>query len=163
MGRDYFRQLASDAVGVQHFEQLELHAPRRFRAVVGQVYDLALLWTFNRGMRLVGETSQSLGEPVIAAGLLELTVHALLYNNPVAVVGDDEAVQVQLEPVLHGGTVDLGYQAAGCGERGPIKAHPVPDIDQFVRRLPRIPAASAAYMDPRAPALEEPARASTRR
>ena len=136
MGRDYFRQLASDAVGVQHFEQLELHAPRRFRAVVGQVYDLALLWTFNRGMRLVGETSQSLGEPVIAAGLLELTVHPLLYNHPVAVVGYDEPVQIELETVLHSGTVDLRYQPAGCRERGPIKPYPVPDIDQLVRRLP---------------------------
>src|SRR5580704_2189167 len=106
MGRDYFRQLASDAVGAQHFEQLELLAPRRFCAVVGQVYDLALPWPFYRGVRLVDETLQSLGEPVVAAGLLELAVHPLLYDNPVAVVGDDEAVQIELEPVLHGGIVD---------------------------------------------------------
>ena len=85
---------------------------------------------------------------MITAGLFDLAVHPLLYNDPVAVVGDDETMQIELEAVLHSGTVDLGYQAAGCGERGPIKAHPVPDIDQFVRRLPRIPAASAAYMDP---------------
>ena len=86
-------------------------------------------------MRLIDETLQSLGEPVIAAGLLELAVHPLLYNDPVAVVGDDEAMQIKLEPVLHSGTVDLGYQPAGFGERGPIKAYPVPYIDQLVRRL----------------------------
>jgi hypothetical protein len=119
---DYFRQLASDAVRAQRGEEFELVAARRFRAVVGQVYDLALPWTFNRGMRLVDETFQTLGEPVVAAGLLELTVHALLHNDPVAVVGDDEAVQIELEAILHSGTIDLGYQAAGRGERGPIKA-----------------------------------------
>jgi hypothetical protein len=64
------------------------------------------------------------------------------------VVGDDEAMQIKLEPVLHSGTVDLGYQPAGFGERGPIKAYPVPDIDQFVRRLSRVPPAPAADMDP---------------
>jgi|HubBroStandDraft_6_1064221.scaffolds.fasta_scaffold28961_5 hypothetical protein len=122
---DYFRQLAKDAVRTQRAEEIELAAARRFRAMVGQVYDLALPWTFNRGMRLVDETFQTLGEPVAAAGLLELTVHALLHNDPVAVVGDDEAVQI-LEPVLHSGTVDLRYQAAGCGERCSIKAYAVP-------------------------------------
>jgi hypothetical protein len=104
--------------------------------VVRQVYDLPLPWTFNRGMRLVDETSQSLGEPVIATGLLELAIHPLLYNDPVAVVGDDEPVQIELEPVLHSGTVDLRHQAAGCGERCSIKAYAVPDLDQLVRRLP---------------------------
>src|SRR5690348_17177275 len=91
IGRDYFRQLASDAVGAQRAEELELAAARLLCAVVGQVDDLALPWTFDRGMRLVDETFQSLGEPVVAASLLELPVHPLLYNNPVAVVGDDEA------------------------------------------------------------------------
>jgi hypothetical protein len=67
---------------------------------------------------------------------LELTVHALLYANPVAVIGDDEAMQIQLKPVLHSSTVDLRNQAAGCGERCPIKTYPVPDIDKLVRRLP---------------------------
>src|SRR5271165_7286736 len=78
MVKYYFRQLASDAVGAQRAEELELHAPRRFRAVVGQVYDLALSWTFNRGMWLVDETLQSLGEPVIAAGLPKRADHSLL-------------------------------------------------------------------------------------
>ena len=45
-------------------------------------------------------------------------------------------VQIELQTVLHSGNVDLGCQAAGCGERRPIKAYPAPDLDQFVRRLP---------------------------
>jgi hypothetical protein len=51
-------------------------------------------------------------------------------------VGDDESVQVKLETVLHSGTVDLRYQAAGCGELVPIKTYLVPDFDQLVRRIP---------------------------
>src|ERR1700719_3219964 len=151
MGRDYFRQLASDAVRAQCTEELELHAPGRFRAVVGQVYDLAVPWPFYRGVRLVDKALQPFRKPVIAAGLLELAVHPLLYDNPVAVVGDDETMQIELGAVLHRGTIDLGYQAAGRGERGPIKAYPVPDIDQLPRRLPRIPPASATDMDPELP------------
>jgi hypothetical protein len=85
---------------------------------------------------------------VIAAGLPELAVHPLLYNDPMAVVGNDEPVQIELETVLHSGTVDLGYQAAGCGERCSIKSYVVPDGDQFVRRLPRIPPTPSADMDP---------------
>ena len=87
-------------------------------------------------MRLVDETLQSLREPVIATSLFELAIHPLLYNHPVAVVGNDEPVQIELETVLHSGTVDLGCQAAGCGERRPIKAYPAPDLDQFVWGLP---------------------------
>ena len=136
MGSEYFRQLATDAVRAQRAEELELHAPGRFRAVVGQVDYLAVPWTFDRGMRLIDETLHSLGEPVVSAGLFELAVYPLLYNHPVAVVGNDEPVQIELETVLHSGTVDLRYQAASCGKRRPIKAYPAPDLDQFVRRLP---------------------------
>jgi hypothetical protein len=71
--------------------------------------------------------------------------------SPMTVVGDDEPVQIQLEPVLHSGTVDLGYQPTGRGERSSIKAYAVPDIDQLMRRLPRIPPASATDMNPELP------------
>jgi len=136
IGRDYFRQLASDAVRAQRTEEFELAAARRVRAVVGQIYDLALPWTFNSGMRLVDETLHAFRKPVISTRLPEVAVHSLLNDSPMTVVGDDEAMQIKLEPVLHSGTVDLGYQPAGFGERGPIKAYPVPYIDQLVRRLP---------------------------
>src|SRR5260370_31557550 len=98
-------------------------------------------------MRVVDEPFQSLEEPVVAAGLPELAVHPLLYNDPMAVIGNDEPVQIELETVLHSGTVDLGYQAAGCGERRPIQAYPVPDLDQVLRRFPRILPASAADVE----------------
>ena len=133
---DYLRQLASDAVRAQCTEELELHAPGRFRAVVGQVYDLAVPWPFYRGVRLVDKAFHAFRKPVISTRLPEVAVHSLLNDSPMTVVGDDEAMQIKLEPVLHSGTVDLGYQPAGFGERGPIKAYPVPYSDQLVRRLP---------------------------
>ena len=54
-----------------------------------------------------------LREPMITTGLFDLAVHPLLYNDPVAVDGDDEPMQVKLETVLKCGAVDLRYQAAG--------------------------------------------------
>src|SRR5437588_9327732 len=116
--------------------------------MVGQVDDLALPRPFDGGVRLVDETLQPFGKPVIAASLLELAVHSLLHYDPMAVVGDDEPVQIRLEAVLHSGTVDLCHQAAGGGEPGPVKAHLVTDLDQLVRRLPRIFSAPAADVNP---------------
>ena len=52
-----------------------------------------------------------------------------------AVVGDDEAVQVELEAVLHGGAVDLGDEAAGLRERGAVEADPLADRDELLRGL----------------------------
>ena len=84
---------------------------------------------------------------MIAARLPALAVHALLDDDPVAVVGDDEAVQVEIEAVLHGGAVDLGDQPARLRQRRAVEADPLADRDQLVRRLPRMPAAPAADMD----------------
>jgi hypothetical protein len=50
---------------------------------------------------------------VIAARLPPVAVHALLDDDPVSIVGDDEAVHVKIEPVLDGGAVDLGDKPAG--------------------------------------------------
>ena len=84
---------------------------------------------------------------MIPTGLFEFAIHALLYNDPMAVVADDEPVQVKLVTILDSGAVDLRYQAAGRGERGPIKAHFFADIDQLVRRIPRIFTSPAADVD----------------
>ena len=50
---------------------------------------------------------------MIAASLPQRAVHALLHHHPMAVVGDDETVQVELKTILHRGAVDLGDQTAG--------------------------------------------------
>jgi len=48
-----------------------------------------------------------------------------LHHRPLAVVGDKEAVQIQLEAVLHGGAVDFRHQAAGADQGLPVKSEPL--------------------------------------
>ena len=45
-------------------------------------------------------------------------------------------MQIEIEAVLHGRAVDLGYQAAGFGQRDAIKPGPLADRDQLMRSLP---------------------------
>ena len=85
--------------------------------------------------------------PVVAARLLLVAVHALLHHRPLAVVGHEEAVEVEIEAVLHGGAVDLGDQTACAGQRGAIETDTFAERLQFVRRLPRVLAPTAADVD----------------
>ena len=78
-------------------------------------------------MRRVDEALQSFGQPMIAPGLPAVAVHPLLDHDPAAIVGDDEAVQIEIKPVLHGGAVDLGDQPAGFGQRRAVQADPIAD------------------------------------
>ena len=98
-------------------------------------------------MRLLDEALQALRQPVVAARLPGILVHALLHDDPVPVVGDDEAVQIEIETVLHGGAVDLGDQPARLGERRAVEADPVADRHKLMRCLPGMLAAAAADMD----------------
>ena len=86
-------------------------------------------------------------QPVIAPRLTLLAVHALLHDRPVAVVGDDEAVQVEIEAVLHRGAVDLGDEPAGARERRAVEADALAERRQLVRRRARVLAAAAADVD----------------
>jgi len=56
----------------------------------------------------VDEVAHAFRKPVISPRLLEIAIHSLLHDSPMTVIGDDKAVQIQLEPVLDSGTVDLG-------------------------------------------------------
>jgi hypothetical protein len=85
---------------------------------------------------------------VIAARLAGVAVHALLNHHPAPVVGDDEAVQVEVEAVLYGGAVDLGDEAARGRELVAVEADPFADRDELVRRLPGMGAAPAANVQP---------------
>ena len=84
---------------------------------------------------------------MVAARGAARIVHALLDDRPMAVVGDDEAVQIEVETILHGGAVDLGHQPADIGERGAVEADPLADRREFGWRLARLLAAPAADMD----------------
>src|ERR1700677_4044187 len=84
---------------------------------------------------------------MVAPSRAARVVHALLDDGPFALVGDDEAMQIEVETVLHGGAVDLRHEPADVGERGAVDAHPLADRREFKRRLSRLFAAAAADMD----------------
>src|SRR5437762_1866395 len=115
------RCLADDAIRAEVGEYTELGAARVLRSAVGQVDDLALTGSVDRCVRLVDEAGQALRQPVIAPGLLRLRPHALLYNSPAAVIGDNETVEVDLKTVLHRRAVDFGHQPARGREHCAIK------------------------------------------
>ena len=81
---------------------------------------------------------------MIAPRVAALAVHALLHHHPLAVVGDDEAVQVEVEAVLHGRAVDLGDEPARLRKRRAVDADALADGNQLIRRLARMLAAPAA-------------------
>ena len=85
--------------------------------------------------------------PVVPAGLALVAIHALLHDRPLAIVGDEEAVQIEIEAILHGGAVDLGHKAAGPGEGRGVEAQTVAERGQLIRRLARVLAPAAADMD----------------
>jgi hypothetical protein len=128
------RQLTRYTVRAQRLQKVELAATRRLGAMVGQVDDLALSPALDRRVRPVDEAREPFRQPVIAPRLAVLPVHALLHDHPFAVVGDDEAVQVEIVAVLHRGAVDLGDQPARPGQRRAIEADTVADCQKLLRR-----------------------------
>ena len=80
-----------------------------------------------------------------------------------SVIGDDEAVEIEVEPVLDRRAVDLGDQPARRGERRAVEPDPLADRDELMRRLARVIAAAAADMDAEFAGQAAPGRASARR
>ncbi len=98
-------------------------------------------------MRHLDEAAQVLGQPVVAAGKPAGSIHPLLYDDPVTIVGDDETMQVEIKTILHRGAVDLGDEPAGIDQCGPVEADAFGDVGQFLRCPPRMAAATAADVD----------------
>jgi len=71
---------------------------------------------------------------MVAPRLSAVAVHSLLHDGPVAVVGHDEAVQVEVEPILHRRAVDLGDEPARRRQCRAIKADPMSWSSSGVRR-----------------------------
>ncbi len=81
---------------------------------------------------------------MVTTGLLEVAVHALLDDGPLAVVSDNERVQIELEPILNRGAIDLGHQTASFSERRTIETDTLSNGEELLRGLSRIfPAATA--------------------
>src|SRR5688500_19197255 len=103
---------------------------------------MAFALTFDRRMGRIDEALQILGQPMVAASAAPRPVHPLLNDRPLAVVGDDEAGQIEGEAVLDGGAVDLGGDPACLRKGGAVEAGDLADRDQLVLRLSRMAAAA---------------------
>ena len=84
---------------------------------------------------------------MIAARQPAVAIHALLNHHPMAVVGDDEAMQIEIEAILQRGAVHLGDETAGLRQRRAIETDALADGRQLQRSLPRMAAAPAADME----------------
>ena len=114
-------------------------------------------------MRLLDEALQTIREPVIAPGLPAIAVHALLDHDPVSVISHDEAVEIEVKPVLDRRAVDLGDEPARPGERRAVETDPVTDRYKLMRRPTRVIAAPTADVDTELSRQAASGRASARR
>ena len=99
---------------------------------------------------LCGSTVKSLHRrrmPVIAPGQPGGLVEALLDDRPLALGGDHERVQVDLESVGDGVVVDPGREAAGPDQRLAIESGAPGDLTQLVGRAQGMTAPAAADVD----------------
>ena len=84
---------------------------------------------------------------MITPGLAVVAVHALLDHDPVSVIGDDEAMEIEIKPVLDRRAVDLGDKPARPGKCRAVETDPITNRDELMRGLARVIAPSAADMD----------------
>ena len=49
---------------------------------------------------------------MIPASLLAVAIHSPLNYDPLAIIGHDESVQIEIKAILHGGAIDLGDEPA---------------------------------------------------
>jgi hypothetical protein len=126
---------ARNLVRPEREEKIKLGAARRFGTPIGEIDDFALPHLVDCGMRIVDEALQSFRKPVVAPRLLACAIHALLSGGPIAVVSNDEPVQVEIETILHSRAVNFRYQAARLRKCVSVNADTVADRNQFLRRM----------------------------
>src|SRR5436190_13846818 len=131
----------------QRCQEIDLRVPRRGCTAVRQVDNLTLVGPVDRGMRLFDEAPEAFRQPVISAGLPAISIHPLLNDHPLRIVGYDETMQVQVEPVLHRGTIDLRDEPAGSRQPAAVQPNPPADGEHLVPRLPRMLASPAANVN----------------
>src|SRR5438105_4378114 len=103
-------KFVGDAIRSKTGQQLQLRLTRAACPPIRQIDDLALARAVDGAVRLLDETRQRSRMPMIAPRLALRTVHALLHNRPLAIIGDEETVQIEIETILERRTVYLGYQ-----------------------------------------------------
>jgi len=98
-------------------------------------------------VRIIHETLQTFRRPVIAPRDPACVIHALLHDDPLTVIGQDEAVEIEIESILHGGAVDLGDETAGPHESIAVEPQLLSDSEKLLRGGAGVPPAAAADMN----------------
>src|SRR5262245_20216555 len=111
---------------------------------VHEIHDLALMLSDDSSVRFYYEVSNRGGMPVITARQAASVIHSLLDNRPFAVGCDDERVEINLKPVSNRIVINSRREAAGPDQRLTVKTSPIGNRAQFIRRLKRLPARTAA-------------------
>ncbi len=84
---------------------------------------------------------------MVTARLLLVAVHALLHDRPVAIVGNEETMQIKIEPVLNGCAVDFGDETACARQPSGVEANALAYHAKFVRGLSGMLPAPTADMN----------------
>jgi hypothetical protein len=84
---------------------------------------------------------------MIAAGLPPLTIHPLLHDRPLSVVGHNEAMQIKVESILNGCAINFGDQSAGPRQACAVDPDALAYREQLLRRLSGVFPASAANVN----------------
>src|SRR5258706_15138068 len=100
-----------------------------------QINDDALLLSDYRRVRVGNKILYRRRMPMIPPRQATAIVQALLHHGPLTVVRHDETVQVDLETIDNGIVVDARGQSTGADQRFAVKAAPLCELSQFVRRV----------------------------
>ena len=84
---------------------------------------------------------------MVAPGKAGGAVHSLLHHDPLAVIGDDEPMQVKVVAVLHRRTVNLCHKPARSRQGRAVEAGAFADCDEFLRDLAGVLAASTTDVE----------------
>lgn len=85
--------------------------------MIREIDDLALRRALDGAVWIVNKALQTFRMPMIATSLPLISVHALLHDCPFSVVGNEEAMEIKIKPILNGRAVDLGNEPARAGQR----------------------------------------------
>ena len=114
---------------------LEHYSLRRGRFGVHEIHNRALVLADDSRVRLVHKIFHGRRMPVITARHSAAIVQALLYDGPLAVSRQDEAVQVNLKAVSNRVVVDARGQTTGANQGFAIETPTLAYLSQFVWRV----------------------------
>src|SRR4029078_13135475 len=126
---------------------------RALGLLVNQVHDRALILADNRAVRRVDKVANADRMPVIAASHAVVIFQALLTDRPFAIRRDNETVEIDLKSVRDRIIVDPSGESADAHQSFAVKAAPVRNCAQLLRRVAGNPAAAAADIQAELPGV----------